>query len=153
MASLATDVEGVVLACTACRTKNRVPWAKLAEAGRCGHCQADLGPVAAPIEIATDAVFDALVTASPLPVLVDFWAPWCGPCVMVAPELEKVAGSEAGRLVVAKVDTDAVPTLGQRFGIRSIPTMAVFVGGREVSRELGARPAEGILQVVAQALA
>jgi len=153
VAALSTDATGVVLACPPCGRKNRVPWTKLGDAGRCGECAADLGRVAAPIEVGTDAAFDALMAASPLPVLVDFWAPGCGPCVMVAQELEKVAASEAGRVVVAKVDTEAVPSLAQRFSIRSIPTMAVFVGGREVGREMGARPAEGILQLVRQALA
>ena len=153
MGALTTDPTGVVLACPACGQKNRVPWAKLADAGRCGACQVDLGHVASPLEVATDAAFDALVASSPLPILVDFWAPWCGPCVMVAPEIEKVAASQAGRLIVAKVDTEAVPSLAARFGIRSIPTMAVFSGGREVGRVMGARPAEGILQLVAEALA
>jgi len=153
VAALATDAKGVVLACPACGRKNRLPFSRLGEEGRCGACSEGLGPVEAPLEVAEEAVFDALLRETPLPLLVDFWAPWCGPCVMVAPEIEAVAASETGRLVVAKVDTDAVPALGRRFEIRSIPTMAVFVGGREVGRALGARPAAGIRQLVAQALA
>lgn len=161
MAALATDEKGLVVACPACGRNNRVPYSKLGDvglgdagaAGRCGECSAGLGPVASPLAVSSDAAFDALLATSPLPVLVDFWAPWCGPCVMVAPEIEKVAASEAGRLVVAKVDTEALPSLGQRFQVGSIPTMAVFVGGREVHRAAGARPAAGILELVAQALA
>jgi thioredoxin 2 len=85
--------------------------------------------------------------------VVDYWAPWCGPCRMVAPELQKVAARQAGHLLVVKVNTDALPDLGQRFGIRSIPMMAVFVGGREVSRAVGARPANEIEAFVNQAVA
>ena len=88
---------------------------------------------------------------SSLPVVVDYWAPWCAPCRMVTPELEKLAKSQAGRLVVAKVNTDALTDLGERFGIRSIPTLAVFVGGREAARLTGARPAREIEAFVAQA--
>ena len=83
----------------------------------------------------------------------DYWAPWCGPCRMVAPELEKVAARQSGRLLVIKVNTDALPDLGERFGIRSIPTMAVFAGGREIGRTSGARPAADIEAFVAQAVA
>ena len=95
--------------------------------------------------------FDALVAQWPLKVVVDFWAPWCGPCRMVAPELQKVAAANAGRYLVVKVNTDALPELGERFSIRSIPTMAVFAGGREVARTAGARPAADIEAFVAGA--
>ena len=99
----------------------------------------------------TTKTWDTEVLKSNLPVFVDFWAEWCGPCRMVAPELVKVAARAAGRFLVVKVNTDAVPELGQRFGIRSIPTMAVFAGGREAARTTGARPAADIEAFVAQA--
>ena len=84
--------------------------------------------------------------------MVDFWAPWCGPCRMVAPEIEKVAVANAGRWLIVKVDTDALPGLGARYQIRSIPTMAVFAGGREAARTMGARPAPAIETFVRQAV-
>jgi len=93
-------------------------------------------------------VFDALVAGSPLPVVVDFWAPWCGPCRTMAPELEKAAQRLAGRALTVKVNTDAEPELGQRFRIMSIPTIAVFRDGREVTRAAGARPAADIEALV-----
>ena len=95
------------------------------------------------------AELDALLRESALPVLVDFWAPWCGPCKMVAPEIAKVAERNAGRILVVKVNTDMDPAVGAAHRIQSIPTMAVFEGGREVARTMGARPAaqiEGFLQ-------
>jgi thioredoxin 2 len=103
-----------------------------------------LSPPSQPVEVPDAATFDALVAEAPVPVLVDFWAPWCGPCRTMAPELERAARQVAGSALVVKVDTDAVPELGERFRIRSIPTLAVFRGGREVSRAAGARPAEEI---------
>jgi thioredoxin 2 len=90
-----------------------------------------------------------LIAQSSVPVVVDYWAPWCGPCRMVAPELAKVAARSAGKFLVVKVNTDALPDLGDRYRIRSIPTMAVFSGGREVSRTSGARPADEIERFIA----
>jgi thioredoxin 2 len=95
-----------------------------------------------PVDIKTDSVFDALTSRSALPVLVDFWAPWCGPCKMVAPELVKVAGEGAGHFVVAKVNTEELPSLAQRFRVTAIPTMVIFKGGREVARQADAMPAD-----------
>ena len=95
------------------------------------------------------ATFDALIASSPLPVVVDFWAPWCGPCRMMAPELDKVAKSAAGEWLIVKVNTDAVPELGERFRIRSIPTLGIFHGGREIHRAAGARSAGDIRSLVA----
>lgn len=100
----------------------------------------------------TDDNFQVEVLKSDQPVLVDFWAPWCGPCRMMAPELEKVAKEAAGQWLVVKVDTEAVPELGERFRIRSIPTLALFRGGREVNRVAGARPAADIRMFVSSHL-
>jgi thioredoxin 2 len=101
----------------------------------------------------TDETFASEVLEAGRPVVVDFWAPWCGPCRMVAPELQKVAARQAGKYLVAKVNTDVLSDLGERFAIRSIPTMAVFAGGREVARTAGARPASDIEAFVEKAAA
>jgi thioredoxin 2 len=144
MADLQLDSTGVIAPCPSCGQRNRRPFDKLDAETRCGKCQTPLAPPGAPIEAPDAAAFDAATARATLPVVVDFWAPWCGPCHMVAPELERVARNAAGRYLVVKVNTDAVPELGDRFGIRSIPTMAVFERGREVARTSGARPAADI---------
>jgi thioredoxin 2 len=94
--------------------------------------------------VTTTEQFDELVSDSPVPVLVDFWAAWCGPCRTVGPEIEKVARGTPGSLVVAKVDTEALPQIASRFGIRSIPTMILFRGGAEAKRVSGAMPAQAL---------
>ncbi len=138
------DDKGIIETCTHCGRRNRVPFAKLSETGTCGNCQSPLPAIAAPLDIPGESVFAALVAASPLPVVVDFWAPWCGPCRQVAPELEKVAASNAGKWLVVKINTEALPSLGAQFGVQSIPTMAVFTRGKEAARTSGARPASAI---------
>jgi thioredoxin 2 len=99
-----------------------------------------------------EKAFDALVAKSALPVLVDFWAPWCGPCKIVAPEVAKVATEGAGRWIVGKINTEELHGLAQRFRVTAIPMMALFKGGRELARQTGAMPAQAILQFLQQAL-
>ena len=139
--SLVADDRGVVVPCPACGRANRIPFARLHQNGRCAECQAGLPHPAQPVEVESAASFAAMIRQAALPVLVDFWAPWCGPCQMVAPEVVKLASLAAGELLVAKVNTEAQPEIAATQGIRSIPTFAVFVGGREVERTSGAMPA------------
>ncbi len=152
MSTAIADDRGVITECPSCHQKNRVAYSRLQEPTRCGRCKTELSRVGEPVEVATAAEFDTLLSSSSLPVVVDFWAPWCGPCRMVAPEIQKVASRQAGRLLVVKVNTDAVDGVGDRLGIRSIPTMAVFRDGREVARTSGARPASDIEAFVSNAL-
>ena len=138
------DRTGVLLTCASCGTTNRMKYASLERATQCGKCHTALPLPSEPIDVPSAELFDAVTTASSVPVIVDFWAAWCGPCRMVAPEIKKAAEHLAGRALVLKVDTDANQELGARFNIRSIPTIAVFANGREVNRVSGVRPAAAI---------
>lgn len=149
--TIALDDRGVVVACGACGKPNRLAYERLGEAVKCGQCKESIAAPGEPIEVRRTADFDRLVASSSLPVVVDYWAPWCGPCRMVAPELKKVAARQAGQAIVVKVNTDELSDLGERFNIRSIPTLAVFAGGKEIARESGARPAEEIEALIARA--
>jgi thioredoxin 2 len=151
MSDIEIDDRGVILSCPHCRKRNRLAFERLGQPARCGQCKSEIGSPSAPIEVRTSGEFDRLVSASPVPVVVDYWAPWCGPCQMVAPEVAKVATRLAGRALVVKVNTDELADVGQRFGIRSIPTLAVFSNGRELVRTTGARPAHEIEAFVEQA--
>jgi thioredoxin 2 len=129
--------------CPHCGTTNRVPAARLAQDPVCGRCgQALLA--GEPVELG-DASFDKVVAATELPVLVDFWAPWCGPCRMMAPAFEQAAAQLKGRALLVKVNSDDNPGLAQRYGIRSIPTLVRLQQGREVQRQTGALPTARIV--------
>lgn len=127
----------MVIACPSCGQKNRVAVAHLTgAAARCGACQTALTPVATPID-ADVATFDDIVSHSNLPVLVDFWAEWCGPCKRAAPEVKRAAEIMAGRALVLKVDTEAHPDIAGRYRVSSIPNFVVLKGGRVVSQQAG----------------
>ena len=133
----------VHIACAACGATNRVPAARLAESPSCGRCGAALLP-GEPVEL-TDANFEQVAARTGLPLVVDFWAPWCGPCRMMAPAFAQAAARLQGRALLAKVNSDENPGLSARFGIRSIPTLVRLEGGREVNRVSGALPAGQIV--------
>jgi thioredoxin 2 len=132
--------------CPSCGADNRIPPDKLDKVAKCGRCKQPLGPPDQPVVIGDAAEFRDLVSRSALPVLVDFWAPWCGPCRAVAPELAKLAQQKAGQALVAKLDTESVPEVAAQFGIRSIPTLIRFDRGQETKRVSGAMGAQQIAQ-------
>lgn len=126
----------MIRACTACGKKNRVPPEHLADTGRCGACKTEIPPVGEPID-ADPALFDSIIQSARVPVLVDFWAAWCGPCRMAAPEVQKVASEMAAHAIVVKVDTERWPELAQRYNVMSIPNFVVLKGGRVVFQQPG----------------
>ncbi len=126
----------VLRTCKVCGRQNRIPAEHLADAGRCGNCKSPLGPVDEPIE-ADAELFNEIIKWARVPVLVDFWAEWCGPCHMAAPEVARTARDMAGRAIVIKVDTERYPQLASRFNVRGIPNFVVFYRGHPVTQQAG----------------
>jgi thioredoxin 2 len=134
----ATNDDAIVYACSACGSANRILRGRLKDDPVCGRCKEKIFP-RRPVTV-TDASWKKEVDDSPIPVLVDFWAPWCGPCRAVAPVLEAIAGERAGRLKIAKLNVDENPRMAARFAVQAIPTMILFRGPLEVDQIRGALP-------------
>jgi thioredoxin 2 len=144
---MSASTEALLIRCPACGATNRVPHEKLDGHHQpvCGRCKTALPATTQPV-IVTDATFANEVERSPVPVLVDLWAPWCGPCRMLTPIMEQLAAELAGRVRIAKLNVDENPQTSSRFGVQSIPTMLIFKDGQMIERMVGAMPKAEIMR-------
>ena len=140
----------MILTCPSCGKKNRSPAERLAETGRCGACKTPISPVGKPLAVDPQS-FREIVRDARVPVLVDFWADWCGPCKMVAPEVERTAADMAGRALVLKVDTESHPELAAEFGVQGIPNFVVLKAGQRVYQQAGAVPSAAMKEWLTRA--
>jgi thioredoxin 2 len=143
----------LILTCSSCGAKNRVPVSRIDESPKCGKCKNVLSMdiLSRPVNV-SDANFDREVFGSSLPVLVDCWAPWCGPCKAVGPVLDSLAGKYRARLKIAKLNVDENPAIGSRYSISSIPTLFLVKNGRIIDRLTGALPKEQLESQIARIL-
>ncbi len=143
--TLSSDSRGIILPCPACSSANRIAFKRLGQKGHCGTCKAELPLPALPVEITSEVDFTNLVAESALPVIVDFWATWCGPCTMMAPEFAKAAATASGRAILAKVNTELLPGISNTQRIQGIPAFILYKGGHEAARTTGFQPAGKLL--------
>lgn len=146
MATTATDTRYLTIPCPACGKLNRIDASRASDGPKCGACGTRMA-LDHPVKL-TEATFDRVIGGTDVPVLVDFYADWCGPCRMMAPAVDRLAQASTGSALIAKLDTDAAPGISQRFQIRGIPTSIVFRGGHEATRQAGAVPFEALQRML-----
>lgn len=143
--TLESDLRGIIQPCPACGTANRIAYTNLDKQGRCGTCKETLPRITEPVVVSGAEPFAALVSQSPLPVVIDFWAPWCGPCQMMAPEFAKAAAQGAGEAVFVKVNTDDEPHIASQFRTQGIPAFALIKNGKFAAQTSGFQPSARLL--------
>jgi len=152
MAHLTADPRGLIVVCPSCSQANRLIYRQWEAVTRCGRCKAELVRPAVVVEARDPESFGSLVAEVPCPVFVDFWAPWCGPCRSVAPEIERLALLMESESLIVKVNTEDVPEVATRYRIQSIPTFVIFHRGIEVARTSGVMPAPRLKDFIRQSI-